>query len=310
MAADSEPYYSYRRYLRQRYGGTVYRVAVDAGFSCPHRGPDRAAPGCVYCGPEGARAPYQEKADGLEDQIRGALAFLKERYGADEFLLYYQAFSNTNAPVERLREIYDRGLACADFRELIVSTRPDCLDRDKAALLSSYKTEHRDVWVELGLQSFHDRTLQRVNRGHTTGDFLRAFTLCRDQGLKVCVHLIFGLPGEGREEIEATVRRLADMKPDAVKIHNLHVVEGTPLADEYAAGSLHVPDAAEHLEYVIAALELLEPETIIMRLVCDTPAGRLIAPRGFPDKQRFLSLLATEMARRGARQGKNRPTAP
>ena len=305
MAIPAEPYYSYRRYLRERYGVPVYRVAVDAGFSCPHRGADRDAPGCAYCGPEGARAPYQERADGLPEQIRGALAFLKKRYGAKEFLLYFQAFSNTNAPVDRLRGIYDRGLACADFRELVVSTRPDCVDPEKAALLASYKTDRRDVWVELGLQSFHDRTLARVNRGHTAGDFQRAYALCRERGLKICVHLIFGLPGEGRPEIEVSIRRLAALRPDGVKIHNLHVVAGTRLADEYAAGRVPVPDAAGHLENVIAALELLGPETVIMRLVCDTPPGRLIAPRDFPDKQKFLALVAAEMLRRGTRQGKN-----
>ncbi len=309
MLLPDEPYHSYRRYLRDRYGATVYRVAVDAGFSCPRRGDDRGAPGCIYCGPAGSRAPYLEKADGLENQIQSALAFLEKRYGAREWLLYFQAFSNTHAPVARLREIYDRGLACADFRELIVSTRPDCLDADKADLLASYKTNRRDVWVELGLQSLRDRTLERINRGHTADDFLASFAICRARGLNICVHLIFGLPGEGRPEIEATMRALADLKPDGVKIHNLHVVAGTRLADEYAAGLVHVPDTAEHMENVIMALELLDPATVVMRLVCDTPVERLIAPRGFPDKQEFLRRLTDEMVRRGTRQGKNRPAA-
>jgi radical SAM protein (TIGR01212 family) len=313
MSQDREPFYSYKRYLKDRYGTVVYRVAVDAGFSCPHRGPDRCGPGCTYCGPEGARAPYLggEGAAGyagdLESQIRGALAFLKKRYGAREFILYFQAFSNTNAPVKRLREIYDRGLAQADFRELVVSTRPDCVDREKADLLASYKNGRRDVWIELGLQSFHDRTLERVNRGHTAADFVAAFRLCRERGLKICVHLIFGLPGEGWPEIEATVRRLADLRPDGVKIHNLHVVAGTPLAEEYARGLVAAPGPAEHLDRVVRALALLDPGTVIMRLVCDTPAAKLVAPRDFPDKQRFLALVRAEMERRGSCQGKNHP---
>jgi radical SAM protein (TIGR01212 family) len=306
---QSELYYSYRHYLKKRYGTVVYRVAVDAGFSCPHRGDDRHAPGCSFCGPEGSRAPYQPGAAGLEDQIRRALAFLRNRYNAQEFLLYFQAFSNTNAPVKQLRKIYDRGLSCADFRELIVSTRPDCIDEQKADLLASYKTPGRDVWVELGLQSIHNATLARINRGHTVEDFAAAFALCRSRDLNICVHLIFGLPGEGRPEIERTVRTLAGLKPDGIKIHNLHVVEGTPLAEEYAAGAVHVPDGQEHMEHVIMALELLDPEVVILRLVCDTPAGRLVAPHGFPDKQKFLKLLTGEMARRGTWQGKKHASA-
>jgi radical SAM protein (TIGR01212 family) len=303
------PFYSYRRYLRERYGTVVYRVAVDAGFSCPHRGKDRQAPGCSFCGPEGARAPYQEKSADLEKQIQGALEFLRTRYKAREFLLYFQAFSNTNAPAERLRAIYDRGLGCADFRELIVSTRPDCLDEEKADLLASYKTDRRDVWVEIGLQSMHDDTLARINRGHTVEDFRSAFRLCRDRALKLCVHLIFGLPGEGRPEITETIQKLAEMRPDGVKIHNLHVVRGTRLALEYASGKVHVPDAREHLDNTIAALELLPPGAVIMRLVCDSPSSRLVAPRGFPDKQRFLKLLEAEMMRRKTWQGKKHRSA-
>jgi radical SAM protein (TIGR01212 family) len=311
MAPAGEPYLSYRRYLKARYGTVVYRVAVDAGFSCPHRGPDRSGPGCTYCSPDGARAPYQ--ADGqasLEEQIRGALVFLKRRYNAREFLLYFQAYSNTNAPVDELKAIYDRGLAQADWRALVVSTRPDCLDREKADLLASYQTERRDVWVELGLQSIHDRTLARINRGHTTADFFAAFDLWRERGIKICVHLIFGLPGERWPEIEATVRRVADLRPDGVKIHNLHVAAGTALAAEYAAGKIIVPGAAEHREWVINALELLPPETIVMRLVCDTPVDRLLAPLDFPDKQQFLKTLREEMLRRLSRQGLHWQGAP
>jgi len=312
MSEAREPFFSYKRYLTERYGATVYRVAVDAGFSCPHRGAGRSGPGCVFCGPEGARAPYLGDAKtgdeprGLEAQIRGALGFLGKRYGAQEFILYFQAYSNTNAPAARLKEIYDRGLSLADFRELAVSTRPDCVDPEKADLLASYKNERRDVWIELGLQSFHDRTLARINRGHTAADFRAAYALCRERGLKICVHLVFGLPGEGRPEIEATMRELAALGPDGVKIHNLHVVAGTPLAEEYARGLVEAPGADEHLERVIGALELLDPKTVIMRLVCDTPAARLVAPRDFPDKQRFLALLRAEMARRGSFQGKAR----
>jgi radical SAM protein (TIGR01212 family) len=302
---QAEPFYSYSRYLRECYGETVYRVSVDAGFSCPHRGADRSNPGCSFCAEDGARAPYLGDTGALEEQIKGAIAFLKKRYGANQFLLYFQAFTNTFAPAAELKRIYDRGLALAEFRELVVSTRPDCIDLEKVKLLRSYKNDRRDVWVELGLQSMHEATLLRIRRDHTVEEFLVAYRLLKEQGLKVCVHLIFGLPGEGMEEISETMKRLGALQPDGVKIHNLHIVRGTRLAEEYERGEVCVPGAALHLEYTIRALEFLPPATVIMRLTTDTPLIRLIAPRFFPPKQRFLKLVKDEMQKRGAYQGKN-----
>jgi radical SAM protein (TIGR01212 family) len=312
---------SYAAYLKDKYGATVYRVAVDAGFSCPNRGPDRRAPGCLYCDEHGARAPYLEGAEaapaaaaeagsrgdwrrGLRLQVEGTLQFLRRRYGAELFLLYFQAFSNTYAPLPRLAEIYDFALSLAPFRELLVSTRPDCVQRGVAALLASYRRRDREVWVELGLQSASDRTLRRVNRGHTVQQFEAAYRALKDRGLKVAVHLIFGLPGEGLSEILSTVRYLAALRPDGVKIHNLHVPKGSPLFQEYLAGELAVPCDRRHLLYTVRALELLPPSTLLMRLTCDTPAERLAAPRHFLPKASFYELLRQELRARGSWQGK------
>ncbi len=302
---SAPPYLTYSRYLRQRHGCDVYRVAVDAGFTCPNRGSDRAGPGCSYCDADGSRAPYLSKCAGsLEGQVREAMAFYRRSGRDGAFILYFQAYSNTNAPVEALRRIYDEGLALAEFRGLNVATRPDCLDGEKADLLASYADRGLEVWVELGLQTANDDTLSRVGRGHTAADFVRAFELLRSRRLKIAVHLIFGLPGEGMAEIERTMTSVARLRPDGVKIHNLHVPLGTPIAREYLKGEVAVPGSLRHLEYVIAAIELLPPETVIMRLTCDTPREKLAAPRGFWSKERFLSRLAAEMRARGARQGR------
>ena len=315
----------YGRYLRDTYGETAYRVAVDAGFSCPNRGPDRSRRGCTYCDEYGSRAPYQERAwrgaDGAGDpdarrresirlQVEGGLAFLRSRYGARIFLLYFQAFSGTYAPVETLRRTYDfaldlpPSLGLPPFRELIVSTRPDCIDREKADLLAAYRSDTREVWVELGLQSAFDETLERINRGHTFGYFTAAFGLLRDRNVKLAVHLIFGLPGEGLEAVLETTRRVAALRPEGIKIHNLHIPRGTAMLEEYGLGEITVPSSRRHLEYVIRALELLPPDTVIMRVTCDTPKERLILPRRFWDKGRFYSELRGEMRRRGTYQGR------
>jgi uncharacterized protein len=304
---NGPPYLTYSRYLRQRHGRAVHRVAVDAGFGCPNRDCGRAGAGCSYCDADGSRAPYVSGT--LERQVREGISYYRRRHGDGGYILFFQAYSNTNAPVEELRRVYDAGLGMADFLGLNVATRPDCIDDEKADLLSSYAERGLEVWVELGLQSADDETLGRIGRGHTAAEFVRAFEILRRRRLKIAAHLIFGLPGEGRQKILATMGFLGRLRPDGVKIHNLHVPRETLIAREYQKGEMQVPSARQHMEYVIAAIERLPPETVIMRLTCDTPRERLAAPRNFQPKEQFLSTLEREMRARGARQGRLFETA-
>ena len=322
MSNSGARFRNYSTYLREKYGQPVYRVAIDAGFTCPNRGPDRGMPGCVYCDEHGARAPYQGPAarlnreaagvqplpgsqEDIRRQVERGITFLKGRYGANLYLLYFQAFSSTFAPPERLKSIYDFTLGLARFRELIVSTRPDCVDETRAGLLASYISPDFDVWVELGLQSAHDRTLKRIRRGHTVADFTRAYLELKSRGVKLAVHLIFGLPGERLSDMLETVRFVADLEPDGVKIHNLHVPTGSPLFQDYLRGEVSVPCASRHTDAVCRALELLPPGTLIMRLTCDTPAARLASPRHFPPKTGFYACVTREMESRNGWQGKH-----
>lgn len=329
MGMQTSPFYRYSRYLKEKYGHSVYRIAVDAGFTCPHRGADGSG-GCTFCDEVGSRAVYQEEVinnsrillrrggrvdekrlEMVRRQIERGQEFLRRRYGARSFILYFQAFTNTFAPPGELKKLYDFSLGQGKFDELIVSTRPDCISRAHAELLAGYKREDRDVWVELGLQSAHDTTLRRVHREHSVERFDRARRLLKEAGLKVSIHLIFGLPGESRPEIMGTVDHVASLEPEAVKIHNVNVVEGTVLAEEYRAGEYVPPADTRHLEYVIEALQRLPPSTIIQRLTCDTVEERLAAPIDFMAKSRFYQLLDSEMQRRGVFQGllfgKNEP---
>ncbi len=298
------PYRTYSQYLKERHGCAAYRVAVDAGFTCPNRRSGRASPGCSYCSEDGSRAPHLEDGQSLEDQVRESIRRLRARRNPGALILYFQAFSNTNAPVERLRALYERGLRIAEFRGLNVATRPDCIDGAKADLLAEFRTRGLDVWVELGLQSGHDETLRRIDRGHTVQQFVEACRMLKERGLSVAAHLIFGLPGEGRSEILQTVSLVAALGVDGVKIHNLHVPRGTPMAREILKGELAVPGPWSHLEHVIAALERLPAHVVIMRLICETPADRLAAPRAFWSKSVFSARLTAEMRRRGAYQGR------
>jgi uncharacterized protein len=298
------PYLSYSKYLRKRHGCSVYRVAVDAGFSCPNRSLGRKSPGCSYCAADGSRAPYLGECNELKEQVTTTIAFLRARYRAEAFILYFQAFSNTNAPLETLRRTYDEGLALAPFRGLNVATRPDCLDAARADLLASYKEKGLEVWAEMGLQTANDETLRRIGRGHTVEDFRRAYRLLKERDIRVAVHLIFGLPGERFADIIDTVCAVAALAPDGVKIHNLHIPLETALGRDFIKGEITAPSAPRHIDYLIAAIERLPPDTVIMRITCDTPREKLAAPRAFPPKGTFTSRLASEMRARGARQGR------
>lgn len=296
-------YRSYAAYLRERYGARALRLPVDLGLGCPHRDKLGSQGGCIYCEPAGGRAPGIEGGASPEAQVDAGLRKLSaKRAGA--LLLYVQAFTGTNAPAARLRELYDAALGRADFRELIIATRPDCIDRERAELLSSYRCADLDVWVELGLQSAHDGTLERISRGHTVAQFRAAYSLLRDVGVKIGVHLIFGLPGEGRAEIMGSVKYVGSLRPDGIKIHNLHICRQTPLEGMFLRGEVTAPGVAAHLGNVVEALELLPEETVVMRLTTDTPSSRLLAPRRFCDKATFRRLVEETMQREGRRQGR------
>lgn len=297
------PFRRYSSYLKEKYGQAVYRVSVDAGFTCPHRNADRSVGGCTYCDERGSHAPYLGEEINLKKQIENTIAFLKKRYKTQLYILYFQAFTNTYAKVEELKKIYDYGLSCAPFKELIVSTRPDCIDRAKAELLSSYLNSGIDVWVELGLQSANNITLKRINRGHSVEDFKQAYLLLKQKGIKVTVHIIFGLPGENYADILNTIHFLQQLNPDGLKIHNLHISRDSYLTKEYEWGEITVPTDKRHLDYTIKALTMLPAQTVIMRLTCDTPPSYLIAPKYFWHKSQFYSLLKTEMIKRKVFQG-------
>ena len=301
------PYLSYSTYLRRRYGRRVYRVAVDAGFSCPNRN-GRSSGGCSYCQADGSRAPYQNAApacgNGLRPQVERGIEFLSRRYGAQGFILFFQAYSNTNAPVEELSRIYDEGLSLAPFLGLNVATRPDCVDQEKASLLATYLDRGLEVWVELGLQTANDQTLRRIRRGHSSADFAATLRMLKSKGLKVAAHLIFGLPGEDWSDIMGTVEFVGSLGVDGVKIHNLLIPRGTLLARQHLMGEVTTPAPARHLEYTLAAIERLPAETVIMRITCDALPADVASPRSFWAKQELTARLAAEMQARGARQGR------
>lgn len=295
---------TYRDYLFKRYGNAAYRVGIDGGFSCPNRKEGRESAGCTFCGSFGARSAYLgDQENEIRDQVSRSLAFIKRRYSPEVLLLYFQAYSGTWAPVEKLKSLYDYALGLEKFSELIVSTRPDCLDEEKCDLLASYKKEDFDVWVELGLQSAHNRTLNRLNRGHSVEEFEKAFRLLQSRGIKTAVHLIFGLPGESWQDMEESVRYVASLRPHGVKFHNLHIPTGTVMYEEYLRGELSFPSSDRHADYVARAIEYFHKDTVIMRLTTDTPGSRHSIPGYFLDKTIVYNKVREHLEKRKSYQG-------
>ena len=294
---------SYSEYLNKKYSKKAFRVSVDAGFSCPNR-KDRNSPGCIYCDVNGARATYLDKTVEIRQQILRGIEFLRKRYNAEIFLLYFQAFSGTFGNAESLKELWDYTLSLENFRELIISTRPDCIDEAKADIIASYIKNDFDVWVEIGLQSSNNETLKRIKRGHTREDFEKAFDILRKRGIKIVPHLIFGLPGETFDDMMDSVKYISSLKPEGIKFHNLHAVAGTELGNRYLKGEITVPSLSEHIKYLAAAIELLPPSTVIMRLTCDTPYKKRLAPKNDLTKTELIRLLKEELEKRDTFQGK------
>ncbi len=298
-------FFTYSEYLKKKYGKTVYRVGVDGGFSCPNKVNGRVTHGCSFCGSFGARSAYlgdSEKA--INEQVTKSIGFLKRRYKAEDFILYFQAYSNTYSEVEKLKRIYDYGLSLGNFKELVVSTRPDCITDDICKLLKSYIRDDFDVWVELGLQSCNDETLERINRGHTYAQFEEAYKLLKSHGIKIAIHLIFGLPGENSSDILNSVKKISLLKPEGVKFHNLHIPTGTVMYEEYIRGELSFPSSSRHAEYVANAIEYLPKSTVVMRVNTDTPGSRHSVPGFFLDKSIVYNKITEILKSRESFQGR------
>jgi len=218
-------------------------------------------------------------------------------------MLYFQAYSSTWAPVEELKELYDYSLSLGNFKELIVSTRPDCLSDEVCRLLASYMNDRFEVWVELGLQSSCDKTLEKINRGHTRDDFEAAFQMLRKYGLKIVVHLIFGLPGEDHPMMMESVKYAASLRPEGIKFHNLHIPDKTEMFDELIAGEMAIPSSPGHVRYLADAIERIHEDTVVMRLTTDTPQKRHLIPGYMLDKTIIYNRVREELLKRGTSQG-------
>ena len=296
-------YNPYGKFLQEKFGARVHKVSVHAGFTCPNRDGTVGRGGCTYCNivsftPENARPKYS-----VRDQIDSVVAFMKRRFDAKKFIIYFQPYSNTYASVEHLERLYRDALTYPEVVGLSIGTRPDCIDDEKLQMLAELARE-TFVSLEYGIESVYDETLRLINRGHDFACTARAFRRTREFGLHVSGHTIIGFPNETEAQRLASAAVINELKPDVLKIHHLHVVKHTELARQYAAQPFHVYTFAEWKDFVIRYLERLSPEIIIERLYGEAPRDLLIAPRWHLTKGEILLRLEAEMRRRGTFQGR------
>ena len=298
-------YRDYNSYLREIFGERVQKIPLDAGFTCPNRDGTISRGGCIYCDSRGSGSgAMTQRGESLEEQILRGMNWAGKKYGASKFIAYFQSFTNTYAPVAQLRDLYDRALKHEGMVGLSVGTRPDCLDEEILGLLAAYK-EKALVWLELGLQSAHDTTLLKINRGHDLACFDRAVAGARAKGLNVCAHVILGLPGENRKMMMETARHLADLAVEGVKIHALYVVKGTLLAEIHEQRGYRCLEREEYADLLLDFLERLPPATVIQRLTGDPVPAELLAPLWVREKTETLNLIAKRFEERASWQGKS-----
>ncbi len=293
-------YNQFSAYLKNKYGAKVYKITIDAGFSCPNRDGHISTGGCIFCDEGGSFSQAHSNRLSVEEQVIVGAQTLATRFKAQKFMSYFQAYSNTYKPVNELEKIYSSSLKYKDVVGLSIGTRPDCIDEDKLKLISSYKDDYY-TWIEYGLQTIHDKTLKKINRGHDFDTFLRAYEKTKEYGINVCVHVIFGM-WETHDEMMQTAQKLAELGVDGVKIHMLVALEGTKLANMYQNNEIDFMSEEEYINTVCDFLEYLPQSTTIHRLAGNGLKKELIAPRWIGKKLDCLNKIDREFLRRNSWQ--------
>ncbi len=294
---------AFSAYLRERFGGPVRKLPLHAGFTCPNRDGTLSTAGCVFCEPEAFSRHAGPEAPPVIQQLRQGIEE-GTRQGVSRFMAYFQSYTNTYAPPGLLRDVYGTIRAFPEIKALAIGTRPDCVDPEVLAAIAEFLPDY-EIWMEYGLQSIHDASLAWMNRGHGRDAFEAAVALTRRwPEMKICAHVILGLPGETPEMEAATAQAVAGWRLEGVKLHPLYGVAGTPLAEMFRNGRFVPLTRGEYAGRVVRFLERLWPETVIQRLTADCPQDKLLAPAWLSDKNAVLAEIRTQLEREDTWQGK------
>jgi len=296
------PYRTYQSYLTDLFGCRVQKISLDAGMTCPNRDGTKGRGGCVYCDARGSGTGAYVRLPAIRDQLLQGKQFLGQRYGAKRFIAYFQSFSNTYGPLEKLKALYLEALSVEDVVGLSIGTRPDCISSEILDFLAELQGSTL-VWVEYGLQSFQPQTLQLIKRGHRVEDFSRAVAETRKRNLNICVHVILGLPGEGLEECLLTAKRLGELDIQGLKLHSLYVNRGTLLETWYRGGKVQLLTQDQYVDWTCRFLEYCPSHWIIQRLTGDPNPDQFIAPEWTLKKQDTLKKIQEWFDKTGSFQG-------
>ncbi|MDD3237060.1 MAG: TIGR01212 family radical SAM protein [Candidatus Gastranaerophilales bacterium] len=295
-------YNQFSSHLKNLFGEKVYKVTLDAGFTCPNRDGYISKDGCIFCDGSGSFSQLYSNNLSVKEQLEIGVSTIKDRFSAKKFLVYFQAYSNTYAEVSVLKKIYDEALSHEDVVGISIGTRPDCVDEKKLELIGSY-TKNYYTWLEYGLQSIHDKTLKYINRGHDFKCFEKACQITKKHNINICAHVILGLPNESKKDMLETAKVLGDMGIDGVKIHMLCVLKNTKLAELYQNGQIHLMSEDEYVETVCDFLELLPPNVVLERFAGNGLKSERVQPSWLEKKWVLINKLDAEFKRRNSYQG-------
>jgi len=297
------PIFSFGDYLKQQFSYQVHKVTINAELNCPNRDGSKASGGCIYCNNKSFNPNHVRAEPDIEGQIEAGKRVVKTRVGADKVLAYFQAYSNTYAPLAHLKVLYERALFHPGVVGLVIGTRPDCVSRDVLELLVSYQHQGYEIWLEYGLQSVHGSTLKRINRGHSFAEYTETVKRTRRLGLPVCTHLILGLPGEDRSMMMESLERTLDVGADGLKFHPLHVVRHTRLATDWKKSGVALLSQSAYVTLVCDMLEQTPADCAIHRLTGTASDDVLLAPAWCGGKWQVINAIYQEMERRNSFQG-------
>lgn len=296
-------YNTYRPYIKEKLGYRVNKLSVDMGFTCPNRDGNLAIGGCVYCNNDSFVPPYARARYSMDEQVSNGMQYLRKRFKAEKFIIYFQSYTNTYDSVEKLEKMYRKALAYDDVVGLAVGTRSDCVDEEKLDMFEEIAKDYY-VSVEYGIESIYDKTLDYMNRGHDYKSVLDAIEMSKGRGFEIGAHIIVGMPTETKEEMLQMADEVSSLGIDVFKIHNLHIVRNTPLARMYKKEPFELFGFEEYVTFIVDFLERISPDMVIERLFTDTPHQLLIAPDWGKSHLQILQAIEAELEKRDTYQGR------
>ena len=305
MNWNNKRYHTLDYELKKQFGQKVIKLSINGGFTCPNRDGTLGYKGCIFCSEKGSGDFAGECGKSIESQINEQIELLKDKWTTNSYIAYFQSFTNTYGPVEVLRSKYNEALKVKNVKGLAIATRPDCIDEEIVKLLADIsETKGKYLWVELGLQTIHEKSAKLINRGYDLKVFEEATKLLDKYNIKYVVHIIFGIPNESYNEMMETIRYVAKIKPWGVKIHLMHVLKNTELAKLYEKTNFKLLEKEEYIKYVCDALELLPSDVVIHRITGDGAKKDLIGPWWSLNKRSVLNGIDKELISRNSYQGK------